>query len=191
VRDAQVQADGGALVQHQIGLAGLGLHQREVPKWGIHEENAPNRLVAPDGSRFEFAAPYFDPLYTGPGSLYRYLAIEGRLNGTTWVDQKLSLVKADDFDEALQLLYRTALRLKANPHRQHEPQSLGQPRPNHHSLTGAGAGLGAFSLRLKAWTTQHLPTATSTTDSGRAHHALDKQGWPPHAPPLSSKKELK
>jgi VCBS repeat-containing protein len=91
------------------------LDAAEVPKWGIHEENAPNRLVAPDGSRFEFAAPYFDPLYTGPGSQYRYLAIEGRLNGTTWVDQKLSLVKADDFDEALKLLYRTALRLKANP----------------------------------------------------------------------------
>lgn len=90
------------------------LDAAEVPKWVRHEENAPNRMVAPDGSKFEFAAPYFDRLYTGPRSQYRYLAIEGRLNANTWVDQKLSLVKANDFDEALQLLYRTAVRLKAN-----------------------------------------------------------------------------
>ena len=101
--------------QEARGYDPKSLEAAEVPKWGRHEENAPNRMVAPDGSKFEFAAPYFDPLYTGPGSQFRYLAIEGRLNATTWVDQKLSLVKANDFDEALQLLYRTALRLKANP----------------------------------------------------------------------------
>jgi VCBS repeat-containing protein len=86
----------------------------QVQKWIRHEENAPNRMVAPDGTKYELAIPYYDPLYTGPGSKYRFLAVEGHVDRLTFVDQKLSLVKAGDFAEALQLIYRTALRLKAN-----------------------------------------------------------------------------
>ena len=101
--------------QEARGLDPKSLEYAELQKWLRHEENAPNRMIAPDKSTFEYAVPYFDPLYTGPGSQYRYLAIEGRLNATTWVDQKLSLVKADDVKGVLDLIYRTALRLKANP----------------------------------------------------------------------------
>ena len=104
-----------AASQEAKGLDRNSPEYAELEKWLRHEENVANRMVAPDGSTFEYALPIFDPLFASQGSKFRFLAVEGRLNNTTWLDRKLSLVKAGDEDEALQLIYRTALRLKANP----------------------------------------------------------------------------
>ncbi|MCK6389674.1 MAG: hypothetical protein L6Q40_01430, partial [Azonexus sp.] len=102
----------------------------DTARWLKFEEYAPGRLKDANGERYEYALAYFDPLDI-TGSPYRYLAIEGRLDAHTFVDQKLSLVKAGEIEEALTLLYWTALRLKANPQDkiiyQFNPAASGEP----------------------------------------------------------------
>ncbi len=129
-----------------------GAAWEETARWLKFEEYAPGRLKDANGERYEYALAYFDPLDT-TGNPYRYLAIHGRQDAHTFVDKKLSLVKAGETQEALTLLYRTALRLKANPQDKiiyhFNPTASGEPSKALKDAEEliAGIKLGVFEFR--------------------------------------------
>ncbi len=96
--------------QSQAGL----MNPDEWQKWLKHEENVAGRLVASDGSRWEYAVVVFDNL----ANKLNIIGVEGRglsKDGLpAFIDSKLVFVKAGKEDEALRVLERAAMYVEAN-----------------------------------------------------------------------------
>ncbi|WP_374663339.1 tandem-95 repeat protein [Ramlibacter sp.] len=91
------------------------------PRSAKFEDKVPSRLYKRTQNskgetlpvNYEYAVVYRDARY--PEQELRYLAVEGRLDDFTFVDNKLLLFKNDDELGVLDSMYRTALRFQQNP----------------------------------------------------------------------------